>query len=122
MSEQTPYQTIDERLASVETKTDRLIVEVDAGRAETQAAFKELRSLVAANDVAIRADMKEVEHRLRSEINETQTSLRSEIKETENKLRTEIKDTETSLRSEIKEAETSLRSEIKEAETSLRSE
>ena len=45
MSEQTPYQTIDERLASVETKTDRLIVEVDAGRAETQAAFKDSRMI-----------------------------------------------------------------------------
>ena len=97
MSEPTPYQTIEERLASVETKTDRLIVEVDAGRAENQAAFKELRSLVAANDVAIRADMQEVEHRLRSEIKETETSLRSEIKETENKLRTEINATETRL-------------------------
>ncbi len=119
MSEPTPYQTIDERLASVETKTDRLIVEVDAGRVETQAAFKELRSLVAANDVAIRADMKEVEHRLRSEIQETQTSLRSEINETEDKLRSEIKDTETKLRSAINETENRLRTEIHANEARL---
>ena len=116
MSEPTPYQTIDERLASVETKADRLIVGVDAGRAETQAAFKELRSLVAANDVAIRADMKEVEHRLRSEIQETQTSLRSEINQTQTSLRSEINQTQTSLRSEINETE------INEAENKLRTE
>ena len=119
MSEPTPYQTIEERLASVETKTDRLIVEVDAGRAENRAAFKELRSLVAANDVAIRADMQEAEHRLRSEIKETETSLRSEIKETETSLRSEIKETETSLRSEIKETEDKLRTEINATEARL---
>ena len=86
MSEPTPYQTIEERLASVETKTDRLIVEVDAGRGENQAAFKELRSLLAANDVAIRADMQEVERPLGPEIKETETGLRAEIMETEARL------------------------------------
>ncbi|MDE0421714.1 MAG: hypothetical protein OXK76_12630, partial [Gammaproteobacteria bacterium] len=94
MSQPTPYQSIEERLASVETKTDRLVQEVDAARIENQVEFKELRSLIAKNDASMRADTQEMESRLRSEIKGTEDKLRSEIKGTEDKLRSEIKGTE----------------------------
>lgn len=87
MSEQTPYQSIEERLASVETKTDRLVQEVDAARIENQTAFKELRNLVAKNDAAMRADTQVMESRLRSEIKGTEDKLRSEINRSEERLR-----------------------------------
>lgn len=122
MSERNPNQTTEERLASVETKTERLVQEVDAGRIENQAAFKELRVLINKNDVSMRADTQAMESRLRSEIEGTEDKLRSEIKDTEVKLRSEIKDTEDKLRSEIKDTEHNLRSEIKGTEHNLRSE
>ena len=109
MSEPPTYQTIEERLASVETKTDRLVQEVDAARIENQAAFKELRSLIAKNDASMRADTQEMESRLRSEIKGTEDKLRAEIKGTEDKLRAEIKGTEDELRSEINRSEERLR-------------
>ncbi|MCY3839064.1 MAG: hypothetical protein OXH09_10550 [Gammaproteobacteria bacterium] len=109
MPERTPYQTVEERLASVETKTDRLVQEVDAARIENQAAFKDLRSLIANNDTSMRADSQETESRLRSEIKVTEDNLRSEIKGTEDKLRSEIKGTEDKLRSEINRSEERLR-------------
>ena len=101
MPELTPYQTIEERLASVETKTDRLVQEVDAARIENQAAFKDLRSLIAKNDATMRADTQEMESRLRSEIKGTEDKLRSEIKGTEDKLRTEINRSEERLRDDM---------------------
>ena len=109
MSQPTPYQSIEERLASVETKTDRLVQEVDAARIENQVEFKELRSLIAKNDASMRADTQEMESRLRSEIKGTEDKLRSEIKGTEDKLRSEIKGTEDKLRSEINRSEERLR-------------
>ena len=126
MTEPTPYQSLEERLASVETKTDRLVQEVDAARIENQTAFKELRSLVAKNDAAmrtdmqhLRADMHEMEGRLRSEIKETEGTLRSEIKETEGTLRSEIKGIEATLRSEIQDTEAKLRTEINRSEARM---
>ena len=109
MPERTPYQTIEERLASVETKTDRLVQEVDAARIENQAAFTELRSLIAKNDASMRADTQEMESRLRAEIKGTEDELRSEIKGTEDKLRAEIKGTEDKLSAEINRSEQRLR-------------
>lgn len=95
MSGPTPYQTIEERLTSVETKTDRLVQDVDAARIENQTAFKELRNLVAENDASMRADTKEMESRLRSEIKDTEGKLRADIKDAEEQLRTEINRSET---------------------------
>ena len=112
MSEPTPYQTIEERLASVETKTDRLVQEVDAARIENQAGFKELRSLVAKNDAAMRTDMQD----LRADVQEVEGRLRSEIRDTESKLRSEIQHTEEKLRSEIQHTEEKLRIEINQSE------
>ena len=101
MSQPTPYQSVEERLASVETKTDRLVQEVDAARVENQAAFKELRSLVAKNDAATH----ESGGKLRFEIQESEGKLRSEIQESEGKLRSEIQNTEEKLRIEINQSE-----------------
>ena len=120
MPERTPYQTIEERLASVETKTDRLVQEVDAARIENQAAFTDLRRLIAKNDASMRADTQEMESRLRSEIKGTEDELRSEIKGTEDKLRSEIKGSEDKLRSEIKGSEDTLRAEINRSAERLR--
>lgn len=87
MPERTSYQTVEERLASVETKTERLVQEVDAARIENQAAFKDLRSLIASNDASMRTDSQEMEGRLRSEIKVTEDNLRAEINRSEERLR-----------------------------------
>lgn len=102
MSESPPYQTIEERLASVETKTDRLVQEVDAARIENQAAFKELRSLIAKNDASMRADTQEMESRLRSEIKGTEDKLRSEINRSEERLRDHMTTTASTLLSHVR--------------------
>ena len=113
MSESPPYQTIEERLASVETKTDRLVQEVDAARIENQAAFKELRSLIAKNDASMRADTQEMESRLRSEIKGTEDKLRSEIKGTEDTLRSEINRSEERLRDHMTTTTSTLLSHVR---------
>ena len=113
MPESPPYQTIEERLASVETKTDRLVQEVDAARSENQAAFKELRSLIAKNDASMRADTQEMESRLRSEIKGTEDKLRSEIKGTEDKLRSEINRSEERLRDHMTTTASTLLSHVR---------
>ena len=113
MSESPPYQTIEERLASVETKTDRLVQEVDAARIENQAAFKELRSLIAKNDASMRADTQEMESRLRSEIKGTEDTLRSEIKGTEDTLRSEINRSEERLRDHMTTTTSTLLSHVR---------
>ena len=102
MPESPPYQTIEERLASVETKTDRLVQEVDAARSENQAAFKELRSLIAKNDASMRADTQEMESRLRSEIKGTEDKLRSEINRSEERLRDHMTATTSTLLSHVR--------------------
>ncbi|MXY56750.1 MAG: hypothetical protein F4Y41_10195 [Gammaproteobacteria bacterium] len=119
MPERTPYQTIEERLASVETKTDRLVQEVDAARIENQAAFKDLRSLIAKNDAAMRADTQEMESRLRAEIKGTEDELRAEIKGTKDELRAEIKGTEDELRAEINRSEDRLRDHMNTTTSTL---
>ena len=102
MPERTPYQTIEERLASVETKTDRLVQEVDAARIDNQAAFKDLRSLIAKNDAAMRADTQEMESRLRAEIKGTEDELRAEINRSEDRLRDHMNTTTSTLLSHIR--------------------
>ena len=122
MPEPTPYQTIEERLASVETKTDRLVQEVDAARIENQAGFKELRSLVLTKDDALRADMQDLRtdmQDLRTDMEKVEGRLRSEMQGTESKLRSEIHDTESKLRSEIHDTEEKLRTEIHQSETRM---
>ncbi|MYF29473.1 MAG: hypothetical protein F4029_07190 [Gammaproteobacteria bacterium] len=113
MPERTPYQTIEERLASVETKTDRLVQEVDAARIDNQAAFKDLRSLIAKNDAAMRADTQEMESRLRAEIKGTEDELRAEIKGTEDELRAEINRSEDRLRDHMNTTTSTLLSHIR---------
>ena len=86
-------ETVEVRLARVETKTDRLLKDVAEHRAETRTEFKELRGIVEANESAIRNDM-------HKEIKASENSLRQEIKASENSLRQEIKASENSLRAQ----------------------
>ena len=84
-------ETVEGRLARVETKTDRLLKDVAEHRAETRTEFKELRGIVEANESAMRND-------LHKEIKDSENNLLQEIKASENSLRQEINASENSLR------------------------
>lgn len=114
--------TVDERLARVETKTDRLIKDVDEGRAEARAQYGKLRDVVAANDKAVRTDMQEMEARLVSRQDEATTTLRSELKATEANLATKFTAAVTEIRTEFTAAVTEIRTQLTAAVTEIRTE
>ena len=112
--------TVEERLARVETKTDRLIKDVDEGRAETRAQYEKLRDVIAANDKAVRTDMQEMEARLVLRQDEATTAVRSELKATEANLGTKFTAAVTEIRTEVKAAEVVLRKDLDAQRDSMR--
>ena len=97
MTEGTENATVESRLTAVETKTDRLIKDVEGCRGE----IKELRDIVEANDKALRNDMQAMESRLIARQDETASAFRDDLRATENSLRQEIQGTAKELRDEI---------------------
>ena len=114
--------TVEERLVRVETKTDRLIKDVDEGRAETRAQYEKLRDVIAANDKAVRTDMQEMEARLVLRQDEATTAVRSELKATEANLGTKFTAAVTEIRTEFTAAVTEIRTEFTATVTEIRTE
>ena len=108
MTEETPNATIEERLARVETKTDRLIKDVG----ETRTDIKVLRDVVDANDKSLHNDMKDMELRLIAKQDAATTSLRDQIEATASSLRTDIERSTTALRGEMQGLAEGLRGEM----------
>lgn len=118
MTEGTDNATVESRLTAVETKTDRLIKDVDESRAE----LKELRDIVETNDKTLRNDMQAMEARLIARQDETTAVLREEIGASADSLRTEIQETARSIRAEVQETASGLRKEMQASAKGLREE
>ena len=118
MTEGTDNATVGSRLTAVETKTDRLIKDVDESRGE----LKELRDIVETNDKTLRNDMQAMEARLIARQDETTAVLREEIGASADSLRTEIQDTARSIRAEAQETASGLRKEMQASAKGLREE
>ena len=118
MTEGTDNATVESRLTAVETKTDRLIKDVDESRAE----LKELRDIVETNDKTLRNDMQAMEARLIARQDETTAVLREEIGASADSLRTQIQDTARSIRAEAQETANGLRKEMQASASGLREE
>ena len=111
MTESARNETIEERLARVETKTDLVRQDLNEFMGETRSGFS-----------AVRADMREMEVRLGKRQDEATATLRGELKDTTDGLRKEFQTTTDSLRKEFHTTTDSLRKEFHTTTDSLREE
>ena len=118
MTDSAPNETIEERLARVETKTDLVRQDLNEFMGETRSGFG-----------AVRADMREMEVRLCKRQDEATATLRAELKDATDGLRKEFHDTTDGLRKEFQNTNenlhhttVSLRKEIQDTTVSLRKE
>ena len=111
MTESARNETIEERLARVETKTDLVRQDLNEFMGETRSGFS-----------AVRADMREMEVRLGKRQDEATATLRAELKDTTDGLRKEFQTTTDGLRKEFQTTTDSLRKEFHTTTDSLRKE
>ena len=111
MTDSAPNETIEERLARVETKTDLVRQDLNEFMGETRSGFG-----------AVQADMREMEVRLCKRQDEATATLRAELKDTTDGLRKEFQTTTDSLRNEFQTTTDSLRNEFQTTTDSLRNE
>ncbi len=140
MTDSAPNETIEERLARVETKTDLVRQDLNEFMGETRSGFGAVRADMREMEVrlckrqdeataTLRAELKDATDGLRKEFHDTTDGLRKEFQNTTDGLRKEFQNTNenlhhttVSLRKEIQDTTVSLRKEIHDATESVRKE